>query len=101
MLKPSKPDDIATYSGGKTMTVPYPFGNPCKQLQVPLRFIKQSIFGIFLVLALMVTLVLPLIGVVSMTTADASHATAYTHVAHAVSQLAGVSPNDEDPWPHH
>ena len=83
------------------MTVPYPFSNSCKQLQVPLRFIKQSISGIFLVLALMVTFVLPLIGVVYVTTADASHATAYTHIAHAVSQLANTIPNDEDPWPHH
>lgn len=82
------------------MKVTYPFSNPCKKLQASLRFIKQSIFGIAVVLALMAALILHLIGVVHVTTAGVSYATVHAHlVAHPVSQLADTHP-DEEPWPH-
>jgi len=84
------------------MKATHPFSNPCKQLQVPLRFIKQSVFGIVMVLALIATLVLHLIGVIHVTTAGVSYAGVHAHpVTHTASQLADLNPppNDEDPWP--
>ncbi len=84
------------------MKARYPFSNPCKKSQASLRFIKQSTFGIALALALIATLMLHLIGVVHETTAGTSYAAAHAYqVAHPVSQLVDVTPNDEDPWPHH
>ena len=84
------------------MKATHPFSNPFKQLQVALRFIKQSVIGIVMILALMATLILHLIGVTHVTTAGVSHAGVHAHpVTHATSQLADTNPpGGADPWPH-